>query len=193
MSKQIKLFVGLGNPGQKYKDTRHNFGFIVLDEIAQAKHLEFKNWRNIADVSFYDCSKGKIWLLKPMTFMNLSGTSVCAFAKYYKIDPEEIFVFYDDFLIPIGKYRIRMSGSAGGHNGISSIIDCLHASNFPRMKLGIGLLPKFVQSAEFVLSKFAKEDKERIKLIKETAVNVFDEINISGIDKAASKLANRFL
>jgi PTH1 family peptidyl-tRNA hydrolase len=193
MSKQIKLFVGLGNPGQEYKNTRHNFGFIILDEIALAKRLEFKNWGNIADISSYDCSKGKIWLLKPTTFMNLSGTSVSAFAKYYKIDPEEIFVFYDDFSIPIGQYRIRMSGSAGGHNGISSIIDCLHTSNFPRMKLGIGLLPKFVGSAEFVLSKFAKGDKEKIKLIKETALNIFDEINISTIDKAASKLTNRLL
>jgi PTH1 family peptidyl-tRNA hydrolase len=193
MSKQIKLFVGLGNPGQEYKNTRHNFGFIVLDEIALAKRLEFKNWGNIADVSFCDCPKGKIWLLKPTTFMNFSGNSVSAFAKYYKIDPEEIFVFYDDFSISVGQYRIRMLGSAGGHNGVSSIIDCLHTSNFPRMKLGIGLLPKFVEPAGFVLSKFAKEDKEKIKLIKETAVNIFDEINISGIDKAASKLANKFL
>jgi PTH1 family peptidyl-tRNA hydrolase len=191
MSKQIKLFVGLGNPGQKYKNTRHNFGFIVLDEIAVSKYLEFKNWNDVADVSFWDSSNSKIWLLKPMTFMNLSGTSVSAFAKYYKIDPEEVFVFYDDFSIPLGEYRIRLSGSAGGHNGVSSIIDCLHASNFTRMKLGVGPLPKFIQPADFVLSKFIPEDKEKIKLIKEIAVSIFDEINISGIDKAASRLANK--
>ncbi|GHT38976.1 peptidyl-tRNA hydrolase [Endomicrobiia bacterium] len=191
MSKQIKLFVGLGNPGQKYENTRHNFGFIVLDEIATSKYLKFKNWNNMADVSFCDDPNGKIWLLKPMGFMNLSGISVSAFAKYYKIDPEEIFVFYDDFSIPIGEYRIRMAGSAGGHNGINSIIDHLHTSNFPRMKLGIGPLPKFVQSADFVLSKLTQEDKEEIKSIKETAVNIFYEINMLGIDKAASKLANK--
>ena len=186
MSRDIKLFVGLGNPGRKYEGTRHNLGFIVLDEIAMSKRLEFKTWENMADISSCNCFNGKVWLLKPTTFMNLSGTAIASFARYHKIDPEEIFVFYDDFSIPFGKYRIRMSGSAGGHNGVSSIMEHLHADNFPRMKLGIGPLPKFIQKSDFVLSRFNQEDKEKINLIKEVSVNIFEEINKSGIDKAVS-------
>jgi PTH1 family peptidyl-tRNA hydrolase len=189
MCKQIRLFAGLGNPGQKYENTRHNLGFIVLDEIAASKNLEFKSWNNMADISFYENSNSRKWLLKPMTFMNISGIAISSFAKYYKIKSEEIFIFYDDFSIPLGEYRIRMSGSAGGHNGLKSIIEHLNTDNFARMKLGIGPLPKFIQMQDFVLSKFTKEDKKKINLIKKNAVNFFNEINISGFNKAVSKLA----
>ncbi|MDR0800806.1 MAG: aminoacyl-tRNA hydrolase [Endomicrobium sp.] len=190
MSGQIKLFVGLGNPGQKYENTRHNLGFIILNEIAAAKRLEFKKWNNTGDISFYGEADDKVWFLKPACFMNLSGMAVSSFAKYYKIKPEEIFVFYDDFSIPLGRYRIRMSGSSGGHNGINSIIDHIHTDNFPRMKLGIGPLSKFINTADFVLSEFKQEDKEKISFMKKTAVSFFDEICISGLDKTVSKLTN---
>jgi PTH1 family peptidyl-tRNA hydrolase len=193
VSKQIKLFVGLGNPGRKYKNTRHNLGFMILDSIALAKGLEFKNWDNVADISFYKVSSiEKVWLLKPTTFMNLSGDAVSSFAKYYKISTEEIIICYDDFSIPLGGYKIKMSGSAGGgHNGIKSIIERLHTDKFPRIKFGIGPLPKFMDMADFVLSKFAKEDENKISLVKKLSVEIFDEINVSNIDKAASKLANK--
>jgi PTH1 family peptidyl-tRNA hydrolase len=192
VSKQIKLFVGLGNPGHKYKNTRHNLGFMVLDSIALTKGLEFKNWDNVADISFYEGSSiGRVWLLKPTTFMNLSGDAVSSFAKYYKISTEEIVVCYDDFSIPLGGYKIRMFGSAGGHNGIKSIIERLHTDKFPRIKFGIGSLPKFMDMSDFVLSKFAKEEENKINLVKKLSVEIFDEINASNIDKAASKLANK--
>jgi PTH1 family peptidyl-tRNA hydrolase len=192
VSKQIKLFVGLGNPGHKYKNTRHNLGFMVLDSIALTKGLEFKNWDNVADISFYEGSSiGRVWLLKPTTFMNLSGDAVSSFAKYYKISTEEIVICYDDFSIPLGGYKIRMSGSAGGHNGIKSIIERLHTDKFPRIKFGIGPLPKFMDMSDFVLSKFAKEDENKINLVKKISVEIFDEINASNIDKAASKLADK--
>ncbi|BAG14191.1 aminoacyl-tRNA hydrolase [Candidatus Endomicrobiellum trichonymphae] len=187
---EIKLFIGLGNPGQKYENTRHNLGFIILDEIVDLKHLKFKMWNDMAEVSFYGEPDFRVWFLKPVTFMNLSGIAVSSFAKCYKIKPEEIFVFYDDFLIPFGEYRVKMSGSSGGHNGMSSIIESLHSDNLPRMKLGIGPLPKFIPAADFVLSKFAREDKDRISLIKKTAVSLFDEVYVSGLDKTVSKLAN---
>jgi PTH1 family peptidyl-tRNA hydrolase len=187
---RIKLFIGLGNPGQKYENTRHNLGFIVLDEIVASKHLNFKMWNDTADISFYEELGFRVWFLKPVVFMNLSGIVVSSFTENYKINPEEIFVFYDDFLIPLGRYRIRMSGSSGGHNGMSSIIENLHSDNFPRMKLGIGPLPKVLPAADFVLSKFVQEDRSRIGLIKKTAVNLFDDIYMSGLDKAVSKLAN---
>jgi PTH1 family peptidyl-tRNA hydrolase len=187
---RIKLFIGLGNPGQKYENTRHNLGFIVLDEIAASKHLSFKMWHGTADVSFYGESDFGVWLLKPVVFMNLSGVAVSSFIKYYKIRPEEIFVFYVDFLIHLGRYRIRLSGSSGGHNGISSIIESLYGYDFPRMKLGIGPLPKFIPAADFVLSKFVRGDMDRINLIKKIAVSLFDETYMSGLDKAISRLAN---
>jgi PTH1 family peptidyl-tRNA hydrolase len=192
MSGQIrtKLFIGLGNPGQKYENTRHNLGFIILDEIVALKHLKFRMWNDKADVSFCGETDFRVWFLKPVTFMNLSGVAVSFFTKYYKIKPEEIFVFYDDFLIPLGGYRIRMSGFSGGHNGISSVIESLHSDNFPRMKLGIGPLPKFIPATDFVMSKFSREDKDNISLVKKTAVSLFDEIYMSGLDKAVSKLAN---
>jgi PTH1 family peptidyl-tRNA hydrolase len=191
VSKQIKLFVGLGNPGQKYENTRHNLGFIALDSIASAKGLEFKNWGNMADISFYDTNKGRIWILKPTTFMNLSGDAVLSFSKYYKISTQEIVVYYDDFSIPLGTYKIRMSGSAGGHNGIKSIMGRLNTDNFSRIKLGIGPFPKFMDMANFVLSKFSKEDENKINFIKKLAVEIFDKISESDVDKAASKVANK--
>jgi PTH1 family peptidyl-tRNA hydrolase len=191
VSKQIKLFVGLGNHGHEYKNTRHNLGFMVLDSIALAKGLEFKNWDNMADVSFYEGYIGKVWLLKPTTFMNFSGIAVSSFVKYYKISTEEIVVCYDDFSIYLGEYKIRMSGSAGGHNGIKSIIKLLHTDKFPRIKFGIGPLPKFMGMADFVLSKFAKEDETKISLVKKLSVEIFDEINVINIYKMASKLANK--
>ncbi|MCL2390053.1 MAG: aminoacyl-tRNA hydrolase, partial [Endomicrobia bacterium] len=100
----IKLFVGLGNPGNKYENTRHNLGFMVLDEIAENKRLEFKTWSDMADISFYDYDGAKIALLKPAMFMNNSGIAVSNFARYYKINADEIFVFYDDFSIALGEF-----------------------------------------------------------------------------------------
>lgn len=188
---KIKLFVGLGNPGNKYQNTRHNFGFLALDAIAKDKRLEFKNWSDVADISLYDGPDIKSYLLKPLTFMNLSGEPVSSFSRYYKIKPEEIFVIYDDFSIPLGEYKIRLSGSSGGHNGIESIIDNLGTKEFPRLKLGIGPLPKFMDTSSFVLSKFQEEDKKSIEEMQNLAVNIFDEINKSGLTKAASKVSGK--
>jgi PTH1 family peptidyl-tRNA hydrolase len=192
LSTQIKLFVGLGNPGHKYENTRHNLGFMVLDSIAMAKGIEFKNWDNVADVSFFEAPAWKVWLLKPTTFMNSSGDAISCFIKYHKISVKEILVCYDDFSIPLGDYKIRMSGSAGGHNGIKSIIEHLGTDDFPRAKFGIGPLPKFMNMVDFVLAKFPKEDEVKINAVKNLAVETFDEINASDIDKAASNLANKY-
>jgi PTH1 family peptidyl-tRNA hydrolase len=184
----IKLFAGLGNPGDKYKNTRHNFGFMALDAIAQSKSLEFKNWENMADISFYEAEDGKVLLVKPMTFMNLSGVPVSALARYYKIKPEEVFVFYDDFAVPLGEYRVRMSGSSGGHNGISSLIDHMHTDKFARMKLGVGPLPQFMKTPDFVLSRFREEEKESVSSAIAKAVELFDGIVKDGLEKAVSKV-----
>jgi PTH1 family peptidyl-tRNA hydrolase len=188
----IKLFAGLGNPGKEYENTRHNFGFKALDAIAKAKRLEFKNWDNMADISFFskNCENinDKIFLIKPLMFMNLSGRPLSAFMRYYKISIEEILVFYDDFSIPLGQLRARMSGSDGGHNGIKSIIYSLNAQNFARVKLGIGPIAKFMKTADYVLSKFGKEDEEKIDLMKQKSIELFDAINEYGLEKAVSQL-----
>ncbi|MDR3281782.1 MAG: aminoacyl-tRNA hydrolase, partial [Endomicrobium sp.] len=141
--------------------------------------------------SFYESLNYKRWLLKPTTFMNFSGIAVSNFVKYYKVNPEEIFVFCDDFSVSLGEYKIRTSGSSGGHNGINSIISYLKTNKFPRMKLGTGPIPKSSPISDFVLSKFTKKNKGKIELIKKTAVNIFNEINLVGLDKAVSKLANK--
>ena len=192
MDKKVKLFVGLGNVGRKYENTRHNMGFVALDEIAKSKQLEFKKWCGML-VSFYEKQDNKVGLLKPMTFMNCSGDAVYYFMSYYKIVPEEIFVFYDDFSIPLGDYRIRMSGSSGGHNGINSIIARISAKSFPRMKLGIGPIPDFIKSKDYVLSEFKNDDKKKIDMIKGIVVNFFDNVCVFGLDKATSKIANKKL
>ncbi|MDR1928869.1 MAG: aminoacyl-tRNA hydrolase [Endomicrobium sp.] len=131
MNRRIKLFIGLGNPNQNYINTRHNFGFDVLDEITILKGLKFKIWKNIAHVSLYEFNNKEIWLLKPLTFMNSSGSAVVSFINCYKIRTQEIFVFYDDISILLGHYKIRISGSSGGHNGIYSLIEHLNTENFP--------------------------------------------------------------
>ena len=185
----IKLFAGLGNPGANYENTRHNFGFIAIDAIADAKALEFKNFENVAEFSFFETQNGKVFLLKPLTYMNLSGQPLSAFARYYKINPEEIFVFYDDFSIPLGEFRIRMSGSDGGHNGVKSLIQHLNTQNFARMKLGIGPMPPFMKMPDFVLSRFSNEDVGKIKEIAKKAVELFDAVNMDGLEKAISKVS----
>ncbi|MDR2708747.1 MAG: aminoacyl-tRNA hydrolase, partial [Elusimicrobiota bacterium] len=133
-----KIFVGLGNPGQKYEHTRHNFGFEVLDKIANSVNLNFKDTGREKVCVFNFNSQSKIYLFKPLTFMNDSGAPLSSFMHYYKISAENIFVFYDDFAIELGQYKIKMSGSSGGHNGIKSIIAHLNTQDFWRMKLGIG-------------------------------------------------------
>jgi PTH1 family peptidyl-tRNA hydrolase len=190
MDKQISLFVGLGNPGQKYRNTRHNFGFIVLDEIVKSKHLAFKNWNNLAKVSVYENNGVMVWFLKPMVFMNLSGVAVFSFTKYYKISSDNMFVFYDDFSILFGEYKVRMSGSSGGHNGIGSIIEHMHTNNFPRMKLGIGPVLNSSSNSDFVLSKFSKNDEKKIKSIKKMSIKFFDQMCLSGLNKTISIFAN---
>jgi PTH1 family peptidyl-tRNA hydrolase len=188
--KKIKLFVGIGNPGEKYKNTRHNLGFDVLDEIALEKKLIFKNWKDIACVSYYTKENNDvIWILKPMLFMNFSGIPLVSFLKYYKIKTDEFFLFYDDISIPIGKYKIKMTGTDGGHNGVKSIIEKTKSINFPRMKIGISNLKKNekINKSNFVLKKFDSVEIIKIQTVKKMAMILFNKINSIGIEKAVSK------
>ncbi|MDR0401645.1 MAG: aminoacyl-tRNA hydrolase [Endomicrobium sp.] len=191
MNEKIKLFVGLGNIGEKYKNTRHNIGFVILDEIAKSKQLKFTVWNNMLISCYRFVSNNVIYLLKPKTFMNHSGDAVCSFMNYKKIISNEIFVFYDDFSIPIGKYKIRMSGSSGGHNGVNSIITKIGTDNFPRMKLGIGPIPNFVKSSDYVLSKFGLCDIKNINIVMKLAMVFFDNVCTLGLSESISRVASK--
>jgi len=156
----VKLIVGLGNPGSKYTYTRHNIGFIVIDHFAESNGVLFMPGKG----DWYECSltvnDEEVFLLKPVTFMNNSGSAVKEFCNIHNIKPEDVLAIYDDFQLPIGTVRVRKKGSNGGHNGISDIIYQMNTEEIPRMRIGIGnnnVLQKddFI---DFVLSDFTKDE-----------------------------------
>ncbi len=132
------LVVGLGNPGEKYAKTRHNMGFLTLDLLAEKEKLRIDRLKFKAVTAQVTFGGARCLLMKPQTFMNLSGEAVREAAQFYKIPPEKVLVIYDDVSIPVGKIRVRPSGSAGGHNGIKNIIAHLGTDRFPRVKVGVG-------------------------------------------------------
>lgn len=134
----MKLIVGLGNPGQQYERTRHNVGFRVVDKLAEKWSLKWSERRARAMLASGTVGSEKIVLAKPLTYMNLSGESVGELAHWYKVLPEDILIIYDELDLPTGKVRLRAKGSAAGHNGMRDIIDKLHTSDFPRLRVGIG-------------------------------------------------------
>ena len=168
----MKLIVGLGNPGLKYENTRHNVGFMVLNAFAEKANLKFKHKREFKGEVYI--SKDFI-LLKPQTFMNLSGESVRLVANFYKIQPEDILVICDDFNIPFLKLRLRMKGSAGGHNGLKSIIQNLSSEEFRRLRIGLGLPNENYDVIDYVLSKFSKEDLDAFNKLYSKTNDIIDD------------------
>jgi len=181
------LVVGLGNPGREYEDTRHNIGFKVVDNVAREYNIEInrQKFKGTYGEGFIDGEK--VILLKPTTYMNLSGESVREVVDFYNIDNDNILVIYDDISLEIGTLRIREKGSAGGHNGIKSIIAHLGSEVFPRIKVGVGqpsgdlikhVLGKFTKEEADVLSESinisTKAAKEIIKIDTKTAMNKFN-------------------
>ncbi len=135
------LVVGLGNPGEKYRNTRHNMGFLALDLLAEQLNVRVDRIKYKAVTAQATLGGARCLLMKPQTFMNLSGEAVREAAQFYKIPPERVLVLYDDVSLPVGKIRVRPSGSAGGHNGIKNIIAHLGTDQFPRVKIGVGQAP----------------------------------------------------
>lgn len=182
------LIVGLGNPGDQYENTRHNVGFRALDELAElagvpVQKLKYKALTNICTLS--GC---KVLLMKPVTFMNLSGEAVGEAARFFKIPPERVLVFSDDTSLPVGKLRIRKSGSAGGHNGLKSIIQHLGTDQFPRIKIGVGGKPHpDYDMADWVLGKFPPEDKKVIDEMVQKAASAAEYYIKEGPDKAMGR------
>ena len=178
------MIAGLGNPGKEYNNTRHNIGFAFIDALAQEYDI------NVMDVKLKALTgKGmiggqKVLLVKPLTFMNLSGESVRAAADFYKVDPEDILVIYDDISLEPGQLRLRGKGSAGGHNGIKNIIAHLGTQEFPRIKVGVGDKPKGMDLADYVLGHFSKEDQAKMDEAFKDAADAAEMILDKGMDAA---------
>ncbi len=181
------MIVGLGNPGKKYELTRHNAGFLFLDLLADKHGFNINKIQFKAITATAEIAGKKCLVMKPQTFMNLSGESVKQAAAFYKIPPENIIVIFDDISLPCGKLRIRRKGSDGGHNGIKSIINLLNSDKFPRIKLGVGEKPHpDYDLADWVLSTFKKDELSSLREAAEKSCDAL-ELMISGnIDKAMS-------
>ncbi|AFM39174.1 peptidyl-tRNA hydrolase [Desulfosporosinus acidiphilus SJ4] len=164
----MKVIVGLGNPGPQYAETRHNIGFLFIDGLAEALGLQFRT--KFQGLWTEGSVQGeRLLLLKPHTFMNLSGRSVRELVNFYKIAPEDILIVHDDMDLPLGKLRLRDHGSAGGHNGIKSIMAELGTETFWRLKLGVGRPPKEWDPARYVLSPFGETELPAIEDLLERA------------------------
>ncbi len=159
----MQIIAGLGNPGEKYKITRHNVGFMAIDALAEELGLRWKNSKKFkADVAKDD----NIILIKPLTFMNDSGSAVSAALAYYKITPDKLTIIHDDLDIELGKYKISVDSRSAGHNGVQSIIDRLKTKNFKRIRIGIKTAELIkIPADKFVLQKFKPEEKKIIKNI----------------------------
>ena len=159
----MKLIVGLGNPGTKYAGTRHNVGFSVIVGLADKYNIELSEKKHKAIYGRGMIEGEKVILAMPQTFMNLSGESVRELVDYYKCDPSDVIVAYDDIDLAVGKLRIREKGSAGGHNGMKNIISHLGTQEFVRVRVGIGKKPDRMDLADYVLSRFGKDELPEIK------------------------------
>ena len=158
------LIAGLGNPGPEYEKTRHNTGFMSLDLLAARLQVKVSKERFKALTAQADFDGQRLLLMKPLTFMNASGIAIEAAAHFYKIPPEQVLVIYDDISLPPGKLRLRRKGSAGGHNGIKSIIALLGSDEFPRIKIGVGAKPNPAYDlADWVLSKFQEAEWQEME------------------------------
>lgn len=171
----MKLVVGLGNPGPRYAETRHNVGFLIVDELARrwqaaVDHYDKRFEALIAETMF---AEQRVTLMKPQTFMNLSGRSVSAFTRFFKLAPDGVVVIYDDMDLPPGRVRVRERGSAGGHNGMSDVIHHLSTENIARVRVGIGRVHGG-QSSAHVLSKFDARDREEVAASIATAVDAVE-------------------
>lgn len=185
------LIAGLGNPGKQYDMTRHNIGFEVIDYMADQYNVQVKKLKFKGLYAETRIGGEKVILLKPQTFMNLSGDSIGDFAEFYKIPPENIIIINDDINLAAGRLRIRAKGSAGGHNGLKSIIYRLNSDNFPRIRIGVDAeLRGRVDLADFVLARFAKDE---IPVLEESIIrakNAAEEIIIRGAESAMNKYNN---
>lgn len=178
----------LGNPGREYENSRHNVGFVTADTLAAKKGFEIKRIRFKALTGTTELSGHKVLVLKPNTYMNLSGVALQEAAAFYKVPPERCLVVSDDVTLDPGRLRLRRSGSAGGHNGLKSIINMLGTQDFPRIKIGVGKKPHpDYDLADWVLGKFSPEDQKLVAQAADTACDAMECIITQGMDRAMNR------
>lgn len=179
------LLVGLGNPGDRFENTRHNVGFLIVDELAERLNVPVQKLKFKALTNTVTLADRQVLLMKPVTYMNLSGESVRPAADFYKIPPDHVLVFSDDVALPLGRLRVRRGGSAGGHNGLKSIIQHLGTDQFPRVRVGVGDKPHpDYDMADWVLSKLQGPDRQVIDRAVARAADAAEEILARGVDSA---------
>jgi PTH1 family peptidyl-tRNA hydrolase len=182
------IIVGLGNPGSKYWNTRHNVGYAALDALAELLHTKVDRVKFQGLLGQGTIEGNKVVLLKPTTYMNLSGQSVQAAARFYKVPPEHIIVLSDDISLEPGRLRVRKSGSAGGHNGLKSIISCIGSQEFPRIKIGVGAKPHpDYDLADWVLGTFPLAEREAMDAVYKRAAEAAITLVTKGPEAAANK------
>lgn len=178
------IIAGLGNPGKEYENTRHNAGFMVMDALADKLGADISEKKHKALCGKAVIGGEKVILMKPQTYMNSSGEALRAASDYYKVDPENVLVIYDDISLAPGQLRVRAKGSAGGHNGIKSIIAHLGTQEFPRVRVGVGEKPPRMDLADYVLGHFSQEEKKIMEsTVKEAAEAVIEAVT-EGIEHA---------
>ena len=184
----MKLVIGLGNPGVQYERTRHNLGFMVLDRMAARNSIAVDTKKKKSMIRRFRYKKERVMLLKPQTFVNLSGEAVLYMASFLRIMPENIVVVCDYVNLPLGQIRIRKYGSSGGHNGIKSLIQFLKSDNFPRIRIGVGQPEPGVKLEEYVLQRFSSEELEEMDPAIDEACDAIEMI----IDNKTDEAMNRF-
>jgi peptidyl-tRNA hydrolase, PTH1 family len=187
MTENTYLIIGLGNPGREYKDSRHNFGFMLIDLLAVRLNARGMKLQSKAIVTSALHEENKIILAKPQTYMNLSGQSVQGLLNFYKLPIENLLVAHDDLDIPFGTIRIRPGGGPGGQRGMASTIEKLGTKDFPRLRLGIGRPPGRMESKDYVLQDFSKEDQKILPELLDRAADAALEFVANGLNAAMNK------
>ena len=185
------LVVGLGNPGRKYARNRHNAGFHCLDRLAETYHLSFDTKRDKAEVALGRVAGRRVVLAKPQTYMNDSGVSVGALARFYKVEPGQVLVVYDDLDLPQGTLRLRPKGSAGGHRGMLSIMQHLGTRDFPRLRVGIGRPPGRMPPKAYVLQDFGEDEWAEMHEVYARAVSAIESLIVDGVKEAMNRFNAR--
>ncbi len=181
------IIAGLGNPTKEYEKTRHNAGFDAIDVLAEKHGIQITERKHRAFCGTGFIGGERVLLAKPQTFMNASGESLREAADFYKIRPEQVIVIYDDISLRVGQLRIRTKGSAGGHNGIKSIIAHLGSQDFPRIKIGVGAKPDRMDLADYVLSRFSQTDRQMMEDAFQDAADAVEFMLADGADAAMNR------
>ncbi len=183
----MRIVVGLGNPGRRYQGTRHNIGFAVADEVARRGQAVFESGRGETLTARIGRGPAALLVVKPLTMMNLSGEAVAAVAGFYKVDPSAMLVAADDVNLPLGRLRLRAGGTAGGHNGLKSIIGCLGTEEFPRLRVGVGRGDPRRDLADHVLAVFDGDERDEVDRAIARAADAVETFLAEGIEAAMNR------